>query len=74
MELMELLESEKGYTPLRDISRGEDYTQRLAEVNNLLFNTSGMPSHRREYMIREAMTTSDFPYLFGDVLDRQVLS
>ena len=74
MELLDLLESEKGYTPLREIARGDNYEQRLAEVNNLLFNTSGMSSHRREYLIREAMTTSDFPLLFGDVLDRQVLA
>ncbi|MBU0598730.1 hypothetical protein KKF61_07160 [Patescibacteria group bacterium] len=33
-----------------------------------------VPSHAREFMIKEAMTTSDFPYLFGDVLDRQVLA
>jgi len=74
MEYLELLESEKGYTALRDVARGENYEQRLAEVFNLLGNTSGMAAHRREYLIREALTTSDFPLLFGDVLDRQVLA
>ena len=34
----------------------------------------GYPSHKWEYLIREALTTTDFPYLFGDVLDRQVLA
>jgi hypothetical protein len=33
-----------------------------------------LPQHRHEYLIREALTTSDFPYLFGDILDRQVLA
>ena len=74
MDYLELLESEKGYTALRDVARGENYEQRLAEVFNLLGNTSGMAAHRREYMIREALTTSDFPLLFGDVLDRQMLA
>lgn len=30
-------------------------------------------SQRAFYRLREAMTTSDFPYLFGDVLDRMLL-
>ena len=74
MDLMQLLESERGYTPLREIAHGEAYEQRLTEVVRLLSNADNMPAHRREYMIREALTTSDFPYLFGDVLDRQVLA
>jgi len=74
MEYLELLESEKGYTALRDIARGENYDQRLAEVVNLLGNADHLAPHRREYLIREALTTSDFPLLFGDVLDRQVLA
>ena len=74
MELLELLDDWKGYTSLRETQRGEGYDQRLTEVINLLSNPSGMASHRREYLIKEALTTSDFPLLFGDVLDRQVLA
>ncbi len=33
-----------------------------------------VPRHVREFAIREALTTSDFPFLFGDVLDRQMLA
>ena len=50
----------------------KDYTRRLAEAATLIADvTKGRkPIHR----LHEAMTTSDFPYLFGDVLDRQVLA
>ena len=74
MELLELLESEKGYTPLSDVSRGENYDQRLAEAIRLIDNADRMPVRQWQWKMQEAMTTSDFPLLFGDVLDRQVLA
>lgn len=51
---------------------------RITEVHDLIYN--GMykgqllPAHQREFLIKEAYTTSDFPLLFGDVLNRQVLA
>lgn len=74
MELMKLMEDWKGYVSLKDVGKGEGYEQKLKETVDLLSNTNNLPPHRREYLLREAMTTSDFPYLFGDVLDRQVLA
>ena len=74
MELMQLIEDWQGYVAAGDIPKPEGYEQRLMETINLLSNASGLPSHRHEYLLREAMTTSDFPNLFGDVLDRQVLA
>ena len=51
---------------------------RITEVHNLIYNSiyqgEVIAPHVREFLIREAMTTSDFPLLFGDVLDRQVLA
>lgn len=51
---------------------------RATEITNLIYNSEyqgrQIPAHKREFLIREALTTSDFPYLFGDVLDRQVLA
>ena len=51
---------------------------RITEANDLIYNSmyqgKAVAPHVREYLIREALTTSDFPYLFGDVLDRQVLA
>ncbi len=73
-EMMELLDDWKGWTPLQEARRAPDYVQRLAEVVDMLANAKNMSPHRHEFMIREALTTSDFPYLFGDVLDRQLLA
>ncbi len=74
MELMKLMEDWKGYVSVRDVRRGEGYEQKLRETIDLLSNARGMPAFRQEYLIREALTTSDFSLLFGDVLDRQVLA
>jgi len=74
MELMKLMEDWKGYVVLSDVNRGEGYEQKLIETIDLLSNAYNLPSHKHEYLIREALTTSDFPLLFGDVLDRQVLA
>ena len=55
--------------------RGKVYTDaQIKECVDLLSNARGLSPHRREFLIREALTTSDFPYLFGEVLDRQVLN
>ena len=74
MELLKLMEDWNGYTALSDIDKGDGYEQKLKEVVDLLSNARGLPPHKHEYLIREALTTSDFPLLFGDVLDRQVLA
>ena len=50
----------------------EDYTKRLMETINLYADV--MSGKKPSYHLREAMTQSDFPYLFGDVLDRQLLA
>lgn len=74
MELLKLMEDWTGYVSLSDVQKGEGYEQKIIEVVDLLSNAKGLPPHKHEYLMREAMTTSDFPYLFGDVLDRQVLA
>ena len=59
-------------------SRIEFPTTRITEVTDLLYNHTyngrRLQSHEREYLIREALTTEDFPLLFADVLDRQLLA
>ena len=74
MELMKLMEDWNGYVNINEVGKPEGYEQRLKETADLLRNARGLPAHRHEYLLREALTTSDFPYLFGDVLDRQVLA
>lgn len=74
MEFMNLVEDWKGFITLSDLKRPEGYEQKLKETIDLLSNANHLAPHRHEYLLREALTTSDFPYLFGDVLDRQVLA
>lgn len=73
-ELMKLMEDWNGYQSFSEVKKSEGYEQKLKETVDLLTNAKGLPQHRHEYLLREALTTSDFPYLFGDVLDRQVLA
>lgn len=74
MELLKLMEDWKGYVTLNEINKGDGYEQKLKETIDLLHNANNLPPHKHEFLLREAITTSDFPYLFGDVLDRQVLA
>ena len=71
---MQVMQEADNFTPVSDIRKAEGYETKLRETIDLLTNAKGYPSHRHEYLIKEALTTSDFPYLFGDVLDRQVLA
>jgi hypothetical protein len=73
-ELMKLMEGWDKFTVLSEVQRPEGYERRLKETLDLLSNAKGYAPHKHEYLLREALTTSDFPYLFGDVLDRQVLA
>ena len=74
MELMKLMEDWNGFIALNEVIKGEGYEQKLKETIDLLSNAKNYSPHKHEYLIKEALTTSDFPYLFGDVLDRQVLA
>lgn len=49
-----------------------DYMKKLAEAADLLADV--MSGKKPSHYIKEAMTTSDFPVLFGDILDRQILA
>jgi len=57
---------------VRHSGRGPEYQKRLAEAANLVADV--IRGKRPAYYLQEAMTTSDFPYLFGDILDRQLLA
>jgi hypothetical protein len=70
-EFLQLMESWEGWNPVR--SKRTDPAA-LSRAVDLLENRAGWPSHKWEYMLREAITTSDFVNLFGQVLDREVLA
>lgn len=46
------------------------FNEKLAQFLGLISNTDGLSSHKRRYLMKEAETTSDFPVLFGTVLER----
>lgn len=70
-EFLKLMESWNGYQPVRDSEVDESA---VAQLVDLIANKGRMPSHRHEYLMREVITTSDFPNLFGVAIDRQVLA
>jgi len=70
---LETMKEAQAYFSTRE--RGIVHTEeQLKETLELLTNAKRLPPHRHEYLMKEALTTSDFPYLFGDVLDRSVLA
>ena len=73
MELMQLMEDWKGYASLTEMGARHTDAEIIA-FNNLLGNASKLPDHTHEWQLREAMTTSDFPLMFADVTDRQMLA
>ena len=70
-EFLEFIENWDGYRPVPQQRLSE---AAMAKVVDLLNNTEGHPIHRHRYLLQEAVTTSDFPVLFGGVLDRQMLA
>lgn len=85
MEMLELLESvraeeasvqrlfgKEGVSVRTGGKRGPQYQRKLAEAAKLIADV--YTGKRKMHYLEEAMTTSDFPYLFGDILDRQVLA
>jgi hypothetical protein len=70
-EFLQLMESWDGWNPIR--GRRVDEAA-LAQAIDLVENRAGWPSYKWEYMLKEAITTTDFPYLFGQILDREVLA
>ena len=73
----DILKESAGFLSNRDRGLRIPLT-RVAEATDLIYNSmyqgKVVAPHVREFLIREALTTSDFPFLFGDVLDRQVLA
>lgn len=48
--------------------------RRMREVHDLLIDTRMSPFERRQRLYQEAATTSDFPLLFSNVLERQMVA
>lgn len=81
-EFMEVLESIQSFdvrkpfegdgVGVRGAAKPRNYQVRLAEAAK--FMAEIMKGKRPVYQLREVMSTSDFPLLFGDIIDRQLLA
>jgi len=69
-EFLELMEKWDGFRPA---SRGLSEAG-MARALDLLSNKAGHEPYKHRFLLTEAITTSDFPVLFGGVLDRQMLA
>lgn len=70
-EFLKLIENWDGFVPVRTARLSEAAQARFLD---LVSNADRMPAHRHEYLLKEAITTSDFPALFGLTLEQQVLA
>jgi hypothetical protein len=61
-------------TPGREATRRDDpeYLRQLVEVND--FYSSVLKGRRPMWQFKEALTTGDFPLLFADIIDREMLA
>jgi hypothetical protein len=70
-QLLEVMERWDGFNPVSAVRINEAGAARLL---NLISNRDRLPAHRQEYLLREAITTSDFPALFGFVLEQDIIA
>jgi hypothetical protein len=68
-----LIQETEMHDAFRPVS-GHFTEAQIAEAVDLIRNAGRLPSHRHEYLLREAITTSDFPYLFGVVIEHEMLA
>ncbi len=69
-EFLEMVEAWNGFKPVRNTAD----ESAMASALDLIQNKARYPAHKHEYLMKEAITTTDFPYLFGQVIDRQLLA
>ncbi len=69
-----VLEDWDSFARARAPKADQQFNVKLKEVRELLMGTDGRPAHVSEFMLREVMTTSDFPLLFANTLERELLA
>ncbi|MCK5610012.1 Mu-like prophage major head subunit gpT family protein [Candidatus Pacearchaeota archaeon] len=72
--LNEVMKDWDGYYAARRPKADPQYDIKLREMMALVEGSDGRPAHMREFMLKEAITTSDFPLMFADSLEREVLT
>lgn len=69
-EFLKFMEDWNGYNPVRT----KVNEAALARTIDLVINREHLTPRQHAAKLEEAITTSDFPYLFGQVIDRQLLT
>jgi hypothetical protein len=70
-EFLKVMDDWGGYVPVGAHKISEAAQSRFLD---LLSNKERRPAHQQEYLLREVITTSDFPALFGFTLEREMLA
>jgi len=70
-EFLKVMENWDGFNGVRQTRFTE---AQIAKAVDLISNKAGLPSWKHEYLLKEVITTSDFPDLFGFVIDREMLA
>ena len=75
LNILEILEGKTLDQSVGDQARGiERFEEKFDALQALILNEQGYSSHKRMFLLQEASTMSDFPILFGNVLERQLLA
>ena len=75
LNILEILEGKTLDPSVRDQARGiANFDEKFDALQALILNEQGYSSHKRMFLLQEASTMSDFPILFGNVLERQLLA
>lgn len=70
-DFLELMKEEAGTVAVSEsASRISNFDEKYDTFCGLIANRAGHSSAKRRYLMKEAETTSDFPTLFGTVLER----
>jgi len=72
--MAEFMEVMKDWDQFPSVKTAKVEETAIVEALNLLTNADGLPAHRHEYLVKEAIATSDFPTLFGNIIDRQMIA
>lgn len=69
-----VLEEMDGWEGFKRV-QGHRFTEaQIANAVELLVNAKKYPNHLHQYLLQEAITTTDFPNLFGTFVDREMLA
>jgi len=72
--MAEFLKTMEGWDKFSSVDSRKADNSKLIKAVELLTNKEGLSQRGHEYKLEEAVGTSDFPYLFGQIIDRQLLA